>query len=216
MLENEWLSSNDPVRMLQSFAKSGLGQLTFAPLSDRKLQMFKAATFRAILPHNTEHERTALRIEKEPHWTNMCWLGHEKLHDTLAAALLRDVVGNPFKKTWTCCCDPDVGIFTCEWCDGLWGWKKWNGGCIPVLARQMYDSRDFSQMPLLGDMLEDADCTDPHILNHCRAETHLFKDNAVAYYYTDVSGSQLTSEYARQAHVHVRGCWAIDLILGNK
>jgi hypothetical protein len=51
----------------------------------------------------------------------------------------------------------------------------------------MYDARDFSDMPVLGDALEESGCTDPDILGHCR------------------SGGQ-----------HVRGCWVVDLLLGRE
>jgi hypothetical protein len=50
----------------------------------------------------------------------------------------------------------------------------------------MYDSRDFSPMPILADALEDAGCDSADILNHCRAETP-----------------------------HVRGCWVVDQVLGK-
>jgi hypothetical protein len=56
-----------------------------------------------------------------------------------------------------------------------------------ALARRMYESRDFSAMPILADSLQDAGCDSDDILNHCRD--------------------------ANQAHV--RGCWAVDLVLGK-
>ena len=49
--------------------------------------------------------------------------------------------------------------------------------------RTMYDSRDFSTMPVLADALQDAGC-DNDIINSCRG-----------------SGP------------HVRGCWVVDLVL---
>jgi hypothetical protein len=52
------------------------------------------------------------------------------------------------------------------------------------MAQRMYDSRDFSDMPVLADALEEAGCQDQDILGHCRA------------------GGE-----------HVRGCWVIDLLL---
>jgi hypothetical protein len=55
------------------------------------------------------------------------------------------------------------------------------------LAKGMYESRDFSAMPILADALQDAGCDNPDILNHCRDES-------------------LT---------HVRGCWVVDLVLGK-
>jgi hypothetical protein len=56
-----------------------------------------------------------------------------------------------------------------------------------ALAHQMYDGRDFSAMPILADALQDAGCDCEDILNHLR------DPNAT----------------------HVRGCWALDLILGK-
>ena len=55
------------------------------------------------------------------------------------------------------------------------------------LARQMYDFRDFSAMPRLADALQDAGCDNADILDHCRGPGP-----------------------------HVRGCWVVDLVLGNE
>ena len=55
------------------------------------------------------------------------------------------------------------------------------------MSRRMYDARDFSDMPVLADALEEAGCNDADILGHCR------------------SGGE-----------HVRGCWVIDLLLGKE
>ena len=50
----------------------------------------------------------------------------------------------------------------------------------------MYDARDFVPMPILADALQDAGCEDAAILTHLRGDAP-----------------------------HVRGCWALDLILGK-
>jgi len=62
----------------------------------------------------------------------------------------------------------------------------WRTDTALVLARQMYDARDFSAMPILADALQDAGCDNDDILNHCRTE-----------------------------RVHVRGCWVADHVLGK-
>jgi hypothetical protein len=63
----------------------------------------------------------------------------------------------------------------------------WNAGTVVKLAQAIYDSRRFMDMPVLADALEEAGCTSQSVLNHCR---HLGD--------------------------HVRGCWALDLLLrGN-
>ena len=64
---------------------------------------------------------------------------------------------------------------------------EWRTDTAVTLARQMYESREFSAMPILADALQDAGCDSEAILAHCR-------DTALA---------------------HVRGCWVIDLVLGK-
>jgi hypothetical protein len=60
----------------------------------------------------------------------------------------------------------------------------WLTSTVTAIARQMYDSRDFSAMPILADALQDAGCDNDEILNHCRRPAD-----------------------------HVRGCWVVDLLL---
>lgn len=81
--------------------------------------------------------------------------------------LLRCVAGNPFRPV---AFDPE-----------------WRTSTAVLLAKQMYESRDFSTMPILADALQDAGCDNADILTHCRDES-------------------LT---------HVRGCWVVDLVLGK-
>ena len=65
--------------------------------------------------------------------------------------------------------------------------KRWRTDTTTAIARQMYDSRDFGPMPILADALQDAGCDNGDILAHCRSDGP-----------------------------HVRGCWAVDLVLGNE
>ncbi|MCE9568268.1 MAG: hypothetical protein K8U57_40225 [Planctomycetes bacterium] len=78
--------------------------------------------------------------------------------------LLREIFGNPVLPVAV---DPD-----------------WLTQTVVSVARQMYESRDFSTMPILADALQDAGCENVAVLAHCR-----------------------------QPGVHVRGCWVIDMIL---
>jgi transcriptional regulator with XRE-family HTH domain len=55
------------------------------------------------------------------------------------------------------------------------------------LARTAYDEQAFDRLPLLADALEDAGCTDAELLGHLRGPGP-----------------------------HVRGCWALDLILSKE
>jgi hypothetical protein len=81
-------------------------------------------------------------------------------------SLIRCVFGNPFRPV----------AFSPEW----------RTDTAISLARQMYDSREFSAMPILADALQDAGCDNDDILEHCRGNGP-----------------------------HVRGCWVVDLVLGK-
>jgi len=77
---------------------------------------------------------------------------------------LRDIFGNPFRPG---ALDP--------------GWLT---STTVAVARHMYESRDFTLMPILADALQDAGCDNDDILTHCRGPGP-----------------------------HVRGCWALDYLL---
>jgi hypothetical protein len=64
---------------------------------------------------------------------------------------------------------------------------SWRTNVVMSLARQIYDTRDFAAMPILADALEDAGCDNSGILYHCRG-----------------------------LGPHIRGCWALDLVLGKE
>lgn len=81
--------------------------------------------------------------------------------------LVRDIFGNPFRPA----------TFS----------PPWRTDTAVTLARRMYDSRDFSAMPILADALQDAGCDNDDVLNHCR-----------------------------EPGTHVRGCWVVDLVLGKE
>jgi hypothetical protein len=80
---------------------------------------------------------------------------------------MRDIFGNPFRPI-----NLTPSLLTSK---------------VVSFATQMYESRDFSAMPLLADALNDAGCDNTDILNHCR-----------------------------QPGEHVRGCWVIDRLLGKE
>jgi anti-anti-sigma regulatory factor len=63
-------------------------------------------------------------------------------------------------------------------------WLAWGGGTVGNLARMVREGRDFDLMPVLGDALEDAGCTLPEVLEHCRTPGR-----------------------------HERDCWVIQLLL---
>jgi len=64
---------------------------------------------------------------------------------------------------------------------------SWLTPTVVRLAEHIYRERVFDQMPILADALEDAECDNQDLLNHCRGEGP-----------------------------HVRGCWVVDLLTGRK
>ena len=95
------------------------------------------------------------------------YCGNVPEETALICDIIRDIFGNPFRPV----------PFS----------PAWRTDTALTLARQMYESRDFSLMPILTDALQDAGCEDENILNHCRDANQ----------------------------VHVRGCWVVDLVLGK-
>ncbi len=136
----------------------------------------------------TREELTARRLRRwgahEDSWTaaaeaaRTAWGVAARIGEWAVAAerkfqcdLLREVFGNPF-------CRPAVDP----------AWLAWEGGTVSRLAGSVYEGRTFDQLPILGDALEEAGCTDADMLAHCR----------------------------QHPGAHVRGCWVIDLLLGKE
>jgi hypothetical protein len=65
-------------------------------------------------------------------------------------------------------------------------WLGWNDGTVPKLASSLYDARAFDRLRVLADALEDAGCADAELPGHLRGPGP-----------------------------HLRGCWAVDLLLGK-
>ncbi|MBN9118705.1 MAG: hypothetical protein J0I06_06035 [Planctomycetes bacterium] len=84
-----------------------------------------------------------------------------ELHDV---DLLRDVYGNPYRYV----------SFP----------PTWRTDTVVTMARAMYESHDFSGMPIFADALQEAGCDNDDILSHCRS-----------------------------GQPHARGCWVLDLVL---
>jgi hypothetical protein len=61
---------------------------------------------------------------------------------------------------------------------------RWRTSDVVGLARAIYEDRSFERVPMLGDALMDAGCSDQAVLGHCRSDDS-----------------------------HVRGCWLVDAIL---
>lgn len=108
------------------------------------------------------------------------------------AELVRELFGNPYRKIWRVGHGVRARVDT--WPpekkprDMLFvrDWLAWEDGLILRLAESIYETRDFSRMPILADALEEAGCAEVLFLDHLRG-----------------------------GGPHARGCWALDLILSR-
>jgi hypothetical protein len=116
--------------------------------------------------------RIAVRLAAPDPWAAAFEIARNSAWDAdrdVQAALARCIFGNPFRSASI---DP--------------AWLAWKDRTVPRLAELVYEERAFERLPVLADALEEAGCTDPEILAHCRG-----------------SGE------------HGRGCWVVDLVLGK-
>ncbi|MGH7171271.1 MAG: hypothetical protein ACRELG_13415 [Gemmataceae bacterium] len=111
----------------------------------------------------------ATQREGKAIWKHPAFLAGKEAEERVVCDLIRDIFGNPFRP---------IAFDT--------AWLSWHCGLLVSMAQKMYDSRDFSDIPVLADALEEAGCSDQDIVDHCR-----------------------------QPGEHVRGCWIVDLLLGK-
>jgi len=64
---------------------------------------------------------------------------------------------------------------------------RWNDGTVRRIAEGIYEERVFDRLPILADALLDAGCDDEELMLHLRSPGP-----------------------------HVKGCWALDLVLGKQ
>ncbi len=186
MTEDVWLACTDPAPMLESLRGKA---------SRRKFGLWVVACHRAWLPAHFPFRQAVDVVERyaegeagdaelqamhQRHHTSLVLIGHgdpcdfasfqinyfRRVPQPLPTELLRCIVGNPFRPV---AYEP-----------------SWGPQNAVVLSRTMYDSRDFTLMPLLADLLEEVGCP-ADVARHCQGPGP-----------------------------HVRGCWVVDLVLGRE
>ncbi len=203
MNEKQWLEGTDPIAMLEHLRHTG---------SSRKFRLFSVACCWRVEPYldgadsrfavevgeryadgkATNEELAAARASKagqvsyapvKPTAFPAAKYATQAAADIVAnvgggtrrevcwehCELLRCMFGNPFQHP------PFV----------LPHWKTWNNVMVLRLATSIYHNKNFGDLPLLADALEEASCDDEALLDHCRT-----------------------------AKFHTRGCYVIDALLG--
>jgi hypothetical protein len=187
MTEWEWLAGDDPTRMLnylcqflcrqqrsdnpQAWSGPGNRRLRLVACGWIGLARDQGLTLRRRDVRHVSLDELEQAASPPVSGTDWTWVQDLERHTVPShrtkAAILRDIFGNPF-----CPVTVDPALRT---------------GTVVSLAEAIDTGRAFDRMPILGDALEDAGCTNAEILNHCRLPG-----------------------------VHVRGCWVVDLILGRE
>ena len=199
MTESEWLASEDVAAMLAWLTGPTRRGMPDRPgYTDRKLRLWVEACRESRPPvtiNSVGLDTPAGLRDAVEYWSGPN--GWEPVvSPALRAALLREIVGNPFRpprlpsgKLPCPDCEPGCPEEYCDDCSGE-GWVRgpcpWLTPTVLGLARTIYDTRQWELMPILGDALEDAFCDDAEILGHCRGPGP-----------------------------HVAGCWCLCLILGT-
>ncbi len=223
MTESDWLSSLDPAAMLELYKSDNMPWPRGQPapvVSDRKLRLFACAWWRSILPHSPNQEAYVQGVEDgemDYEWMldkyGPCYQGCDQAHLQRGAALLHDIIGNPFRPVllpWRCreCgipCGPPAAGYYCSKCGADEARRPWLTMTVLAIARRIYDERDFAGMPILADALEDAGCDNEEILRHCRGEELIPSPHMPK-----------IGLWGKLRGPHVRGCWCLDLILGKE
>ena len=247
MTEQEWLVCEDPRVMYAEMTNR------ISSLSDRRWRLLACAIQEAWLPFiGPDIDQTKQAIEtaikwaetgiRSPHWgssayfvlnlsacNGIYWLINHSRDNPLepvsgskevgrkSADLFREVIGNPFRPVKVGCsrgCDihnPD-----------------WLTPTVLSIAQQIYDTQDYTGMPILADAMEEAGCEEQIKCKRCKGTKWIHRRTA-----DDEGLGRMTVtdpcpdcratgavcnpilEHLRSNGTHVRGCWVLDLILGK-
>jgi hypothetical protein len=206
LTEGDWLTSTEPDRMLAHLR---------GRVSDRKVRLFALACCRRIWHLLEERSRTAVQVMEEcidglagPANLDAAMAGAEAVEGFTtgkARAAARAVSAAWHTAEHACSAaaqaTEDPAAERRHQADLLRevvgnpfrtagpvppGWLRWQDGVLVKLAQSFYDESRFDDISVLADALEEAGCTDAEILDHCR-----------------------------KPGVHARGCWPLDLLLGQ-
>ena len=212
MTEQEWMGSGDPNAMLTRIRGKA---------SDRKLRLFACACVRQIWDKLTDpRSRNAVEVaeryaegratdeELSRAWDAAWDAARDAARDAAGNAarskqadLLRDIAGHQHRRI------------------GKWDSLTWCRGPVIPMATMIYEERDFASLPILADMLEENGCTEVLILNHLRGLEICHRRwegvNPCGLMCCGDCRECHGEQFAPANLTHVRGCWALDLVLGK-
>jgi hypothetical protein len=200
MTEVEWNACTDPLRMLDQPA---------ARRSGRKLRLFACAVCRRLW-HLLRDERSRATVEVAERFADGLAGGEELAAAAREAGLAADQAERSRAPGWNAARTAALaageawaaaaraaqsGAYDAELLREVLGNPirppaadpAWRTPVVLAIARSAYAERRFADLPVLGDALEDAGCTSAEVLAHLRGPG-----------------------------LHVRGCWALDLVLDKE
>jgi hypothetical protein len=186
---DEWLAGRDPRVLLDNLPRLA------PPVLARKLRLFESATLRRVwerLDAGTRDEvETIERMADDPaadqEGDAALWEGRSRCGVRAAREVVRHaavLVGGVFVNERAAQADLVRELFGDPFAPSAFD-DRWRTADVLALARAAYDDQAFDRLPVLADALEEAGCIDAGLLAHCRGGAG-----------------------------HVRGCWALDLVLG--
>lgn len=253
MTEADWLTSDDPVAMLD--------YLALHQPSDRKLRLFACACYLTHAQDTGEGEAVRLAeawadsgipvVRREPRFWSVlaydaAWAAHNQAEDSrigsdphrrvVTAALLREIVGNPFRPVtlpgedheWE---QPFNRMAFCRRCGVEYAsdahrasltcppTRSWLTPTVLGIAQEAYDERlpdgtlDPDRLLILSDALEEAGCDNPHCIHCVNGVWGEFEDGAAIPCHCTTTH---ILNHLRSPGPHVRGCWVLDLLLGKE
>jgi hypothetical protein len=223
MTEHDWEISKDPAAMLAHFGAP-------RPLYDRQLVAWVLACREACLgeplsitKHISDLNDAVLR------WCIAPASGtySETLPLALRCHYIRDIWGNPFQQPTVRVASgcllrlvESYAVSSMEVIESLEpvNWLAWQDGLLPKMAAAIHADRSWGDLGPFADALEEAGCTDPAILAHCRgmepcpwckagsAETIVTR-------LVQVRNCDRCKGTGFRPAVHVRGCWCLQLFM---
>ena len=214
MTEAQWLAWKDPRSMLESIRNKA---------SDRKLRLCLGACCRRVLEPTGGQRRwqvltamegfadgvvspqavqDAIREDLPEEYDNRTLVGYDPIWHFDVTSLL-SALTNPdsitpvdvVTRSWRLATDTPVAAIAMAGLvrDVFNPFRRviidpgWLTSNVNDLARTIYEEKAFERLPILADALMDAGCANEQLLNHLRSPGP-----------------------------HVRGCWALDLILSKE
>jgi hypothetical protein len=222
MTEQEWLDCADPEAILKFLR---------GKLSDRKLRLFACACVRELGPLVADRASKAALQVAERHAdgraTEAKWYDARVAAWAASGAILQKVISpssgwkaraaaqmvramveeSPTKAAHAAVRAVAESWYSeAAWCDAtrrafadslrdlvgnpfraVEAPQPWLNPAVSTTAQAVYEGRHFDELPVVADALEEAGCTDEALLGHLRSPGP-----------------------------HVRGCWALDLILSKE